>query len=71
MFGKRHPIFYLIVEISALEHKYRGRLQEIVVPLFFSKIPVFCFLRFMWQITLLYVSFGMILTCRRLETWIY
>ena len=35
-------IVYLIVEISALEHKYRGRLQEIVVPLFFSKIPVFC-----------------------------
>ena len=39
-------IVYLIVETSALEHKYRGRLQEIVAPLFFSKIPVFCFFQY-------------------------
>ncbi len=41
MFGKEASHFlhivYLIVEISALEHKYRGRLQENCSPSVFSR----------------------------------
>ena len=43
-------IVYLIVEISALEHKYRGEVAGNCSPSVFLEDSGFCFLRFMWQI---------------------